>query len=147
MSKKVSKKERQEQLVANMRKWQRVENAAVAQTGNIIDNTTNPLIRFVAEVIQRDSTMHHKVQQLIIDSLTKESIKVSVDDFTAVWDDIEKHIAIEKQTITLAEESLAGLDHDREGVHKYLLEYLMADEQKHDRLLADLALIRKAMYP
>ncbi len=147
MSDKMSKKERQERLVANMRKWQKVENAAVAQTGSIIENTSNPLIRFVAEVIQRDSNMHHRVQQLIIDSLTRESIKVSVDDFKAVWGDIEKHIAIERQTVELAQESLAALDHDREGVHKYLLEYLLADEQKHDKLLADLALIRKAMYP
>ena len=38
-------KELQEKIVANMRKWQKVENAAVATTGKIIEDTDNPVVR------------------------------------------------------------------------------------------------------
>jgi len=141
-----SKKEAQKTLIENMRRWQKIENAAVAQTARIIEATDNPIIRFVAETIQRDSNNHYRVQELVVDTLTSTTT-VSVDDLAKVWDSIEEHIKIEKKTIELAEESLAALDHDRQGVQKYLLTYLLEDERKHDKMLADLELIKKGMYP
>ena len=51
----MSTKEAQEKIVANMRRWQRVENASVASTGQIIEKTDNPIVRLVMEIIQRDS--------------------------------------------------------------------------------------------
>ncbi len=141
-----SRKEAQSALVDSMRRWQKVEDAAVAQTARIIEETDNPIIRFVAETIQRDSLNHHRVQQLVVDSITRATT-VSVDDLIGVWDAIDEHIAIEKKTIGLAEEALARLDHDRDGIQKYLLTYLLEDERKHERMLADLELIKKGMYP
>ena len=140
-------KEKQEQLVAKMRRWQKIEDAAVLQTARILDQSEHPLIRLVAEIIQRDSTMHHRVQQTIIDSLERESINLFVDDLKNVWDAIEKHIAIEKQTIQLAKESIAALEGTKHPVQQYLLAYLLDDEEKHDRLLANLELLKKGMYP
>ena len=147
MSGRMSKKEQYEKLIANMRRWQGVENAAVAQTAKIMAATENPLIRLMMEIIQRDSNMHHRVQQLIIDGLGQSAMVMSVDELSAVWDDIEHHIEIEKKTIELANESLAMVDHPREGIYKYLLNYLLEDEKKHDKLLDDLKLIRKGLNP
>ena len=146
MSDRVTKRDKHLKLVENMRRWQGVETAAIAQTAKIMGDTDNPLIQLVATIIQRDSQTHHAVQQLIIDSITR-SFTLPVGDLDKVWDGIEKHIAIEKQTIELAKESLEQLDHQREGIYQYLLEYLLVDEQKHDKLLADLELIKKGMYP
>ncbi len=147
MSDKMSKKERQEKLVESMKRWQKVENAAVGQTARVIEQTDNPLIRLVMEGIQRDSNLHHRIQQLIIDSVTRGTTAVNPRDLENVWDGIEEHIEIEKRTVALAEEALALLDHDREGYQKYLLSWLLEDEKKHDKLLADLVLIKRAMYP
>ena len=33
------------------------------------------------------------------------------------------------------------------GCSNYLLTWLLEDEKKHDKLLADLSLIKRAMYP
>lgn len=140
-------KEKQEQLVGTMRRWQKIENAAVTQTAKIMEESDHTLIRLVAEIIQRDSNMHHRVQQAIVDSLERESINVLYDDLEKVWGSIEKHIAIEKQTIELAKTALSSLEGTKTPVQQYLLNYLLTDEEKHDKLLADLALIKKKMYP
>jgi hypothetical protein len=140
-------KEKLEQVVGVMKKWQKAENAAVHQTSKIMEDTDNPLIRLVMEVIQRDSNMHHRVQQMVVDSIERESIPVLVPDLEKVWDGIEKHIRIEQQTIELANQALAALEGTKNPVQQYLISYLLEDEKKHDKLLADLALIKKQMYP
>ena len=75
----MSTKEAQEQIVANMTKWQKIENASVASTGNVIEKTENPVVRLIMEIIQRDSQMHFRVQELIADSLTTKAISLSPD--------------------------------------------------------------------
>ena len=140
-------KDKQEQLVGSMRRWQKIENAAVTQTSKIMEETEHPLIRLVAEIIQRDSNMHHRVQQAIVDSLERESVNVLTTDLEKIWGSIEKHIAIERKTIELAKMSLQALEGTKSPVQQYLISYLLRDEEKHDALLSDLALIKKGMYP
>ncbi len=117
-------KEKQEKLVETLRAWQHVENQSVAQTADIIDKTRNPVIRLVMEIIQRDSAMHHRVQDFIIGTLEKEAVDVTPDDLAKVWGAIEAHIAAEKKTeelIAAARRSLAGT---RNVVQQYFLSYL-----------------------
>ena len=143
----MSTKEALESLVKDMKDWQKVENAAVGQTGRIMEQTENPLIRMVMEIIQRDSNMHHRVQQLIINATEGGTVHISVDDIANVWDAIEKHIEIEKKTIALATRSLEVLKGMKYPMQKYLISYLLEDEKKHDKLLEDLKLIKNDMYP
>ena len=140
-------KELQEKIVENMKQWQRVEDASVASTGRAIEKSRNPLIRMVMEIIQRDSLMHYRVQQLVSDSLERETISLSTDELAEVWDIIESHIKIEKKTIELGQQALDALKGKKMIVQEYLLNYLMNDEKKHDALLADLESIKKGMYP
>ena len=140
-------KELQEKIIENMKQWQRVEDASVASTGRAIEKSRNPLIRMVMEIIQRDSLMHYRVQQLVSDSLERETVVLSTDELAEVWDIIESHIKIEKKTIELAEEALGALKGKKMIVQEYLLNYLLNDEKKHDALLADLESIKKGMYP
>ena len=140
-------KEQQEDLVARMKQWQKLETAAVAQTATIMDKTEHPLLRLVAEIIQRDSQMHHRAQQFVIDSLEKTSISVPVEQLTEIWDAIEDHIRIERHTIETAKASLELIKGSSAVLQQYVLSYLLADEQKHDKLLADLELIKRKMYP
>jgi bacterioferritin (cytochrome b1) len=143
----MSTKEKQEALVENMKQWQKIENAAIFQTAKIMEQTEHPLIRAVAEIIQRDSHMHYRIQQLIVDSLEKEAVPVLIDQLSSVWETIEKHIQIEKQTIEMAQACLQSIEGTRNVVQQYLLNYLLEDERKHDKLLSDLDLIKKKMYP
>ncbi|NQT74294.1 MAG: hypothetical protein HQ553_16240 [Chloroflexi bacterium] len=137
----------QQDVVANVRHWQRVENAAIASTGQIIEKTENPLIRLVAEIIQRDSLMHHRVQEFIADSLDQKAVSLSPDELVEVWSLIEHHIKIEQQTIELAQQALNSTK-GQQGmiVQNYLINYLMQDEQKHNDLLSRLDDIKKGIY-
>ncbi len=143
----MSTKEKQEKLVARMTEWQRLEDATVAQTAQIRLKTQNPLIRLVMEIIQRDSVMHHRVQQAIKDSIETERINVPASDLVEIWDAIEAHIEMERKTVELGQLSIKELAGTGNVVQSYLLAYLQADEEKHDKLLADLELIKKGMYP
>ena len=144
----MSTKEAQELIVANMKKWQKIENASVSSTGRIIEKTENPIVRLVMEIIQRDSQMHYRVQELIADSLTTKAISLTPDEVGEVWDRIEKHIELEKKTVELAQSSLKAIEGNKGMlVQAYLLEYLLRDEQKHDVILEKLNEVKKGMYP
>ena len=143
----MSTKEIQEKIVDNMRRWQTIENASVTSTSNVIEATGNPIVRLVMEIIQRDSQMHHRVQGMIADSLGSKTITLTPDELGQVWNMIEKHIALEKKTVELAEEALAALKGKKMVVQEYLLNYLLIDENKHNEILETLSTIKKGMYP
>jgi hypothetical protein len=143
----MSTKEIQEQIVSNMRAWQKIENAAVTLTARIIEKTDNPIVRLVMEIIQRDSQMHHRVQELIADSLEVKSLSLTPEELGAVWDLVETHIETEKKTVEMAEQALAALKGKKMVVQEYLLNYLLIDENKHNAILDQLATIKKGMYP
>jgi len=143
----MSTKEIQEQIVDNMRRWQKIENGAVASTGMVIEKTENPIVRLVMEIIQRDSQMHYRVQELIAESLTTKTITLTPEELGDVWDLVEKHIELEKKTVEMAEEALGAIRGKKMVVQEYLLEYLLEDENKHNHILDSMATIKKGMYP
>jgi len=144
----MSSKERQEQLVENMKKWQKIENAAVVSTGKIIAKTNNPLIRLVAETIQQDSQHHHRVQQMIVDSMEKSPVSLQPEDVAEVWDLIKEHIEIEKKTIEFAKEGLEAIKGMKHlSPQHYLINYLLKDEEKHDEMLEALEKFKRDLYP
>ncbi len=140
-------KELQQKIADDMKQWQKIEDAAMSSTASVIKKTENPLIRIVMEVIQRDSGMHRRVQQLIIDSFEKQAIGLSVDDLASVWDLIEEHIRIEKMMVGNVERMLELLQGKKMVAVEYLLNYLKHDERKHDELLAALEKVKSGLYP
>jgi hypothetical protein len=142
----MSMKESQAALVEILRAWQQIEDRSGSQCAEIIERTRSPVIRMVMEVIRRDSAMHHRVQQFIIDSIEKEAVSLTVEDLEGVWEAIEAHIAAERETarlIAAARKTFAGT---KNVVQQYLLSYLAIDEGKHDQLLEGLNLIKRGMY-
>lgn len=143
----MSTKEIQQKVVSNMKQWQKIENASVASTGKVIEQTENPIIRLIMEIIQRDSQMHFRIQEMIADSLETKTISLTPDELGDVWDMIEKHIKLEKKTVELANEALEALKGKKMVVQEYLLQYLLIDEQKHNKVLESLETIKNGMYP
>jgi hypothetical protein len=137
-------KELNEKLVETLKKWQKVEDDSVKSTSEIITKTKNPVVRQVMEIIRQDSAMHKKVQQLIIDSFEKEALYLSPEELGDVWNLVEKHIELEKETIRLAEESRKN---SKSFFVRYLLGYLMTDEQKHNEILEQMEDIKSGIYP
>ncbi|HSB18422.1 MAG TPA: hypothetical protein VLD85_00280 [Anaeromyxobacteraceae bacterium] len=139
-------KAKQERLVETLKAWQRVENRSALQAAGVFERARNPVIRMVMEIIQRDSAMHYRVQQLLIESYENQAIAMSVDDLEHVWAAIQAHIDLERKTADLvaaARDALAGTNNP---VPQFLLAYLAYDEKKHDQLLEDLNLVKRGMY-
>jgi hypothetical protein len=132
------------ELVSTLTRWQEIENSSIAQTTAIMEKTKNPLIRLVMEIIRQDSAMHRKVQQVILDSIEKEAFSLTPEELGEVWEMIEKHSAMEKETIALAEKARHNC---RLFVQRHLLTYLIEDERKHDRLLSQLEDFKRKIYP
>ena len=154
----MSTKEIQEKIVTNMKRWQKIENAGVSSTGQIIEKTENPIVRLVMEIIQRDSQFHYRIQELIADSLETKTIHdlntqkdtqitLTPDELGQVWGMIEDHIKLEKKSVDLANEALEALKGKKMLVQEYLINYLLMDEEKHNKVLEHLDSIKKGMYP
>jgi hypothetical protein len=137
-------KELNEKLVATLKKWQKVEDDSVQSTTEIIAKTKNAVVKQIMEIIKQDSAMHKKVQQLIIDGFEKEAIQLQPEELSDVWSLVENHIELEKETIRLAEESRKN---SNSFIVRYLLGYLMTDEQKHNDILAQMEDVKRGMYP
>lgn len=143
----MSTKEKLASLAEVLREWQHIETASVVQTAQIIDRTGNPVIRQVMEIIQSDSAMHHRIQQLLLDCLERQAVTLTPDDVAQVWGAIQAHIEAERRTAALISEARKALAGTSEVVLHYLLSYLARDEAKHDALLEGLELVKRGMYP
>lgn len=125
-----------------MREWQGIERNAIDATIRIMEKTDNLLIRQFMEIIRNDSVQHHRVQQFIIDSLTKEPVHLTHEELAEIWDQIEAHDKVEKKTIEMAEKCKEECPF---FVQRSLLNYLIADEKKHDLILKELEDFKKNM--
>ena len=85
--------------------------------------------------------------QLIADSLESKTITLTPEELGNVWDAIEKHIKLEKKTVEYANEAKEALKGKKMVVQEYLIDYLLIDEEKHNKILESLATIKKGMYP
>jgi len=132
--------ERAAEMVEELRKWQGIERISMEQTAKIMEQTTNPYVRMIMEVIRHDSLMHHRVQQLIVDTLTAADVSLTHEELGSIWRSIEAHDEAEKEVIAIAEGLRAKA---WSPLHKMLLDYLITDEKKHDRLLEQLGEVKK----
>jgi rubrerythrin len=133
-----------EELVSTLREWQGIERQAIDNCTDIMEKTDNALIRQMMEIIRNDSVQHHRVQQFIIDSMTKEPVRLTPEELGQVWDEITAHDEVERKTIEIAKKLK---NECRFFVQKALLDYLIADEEKHDQLLGSLEDFKKNLYP
>ena len=136
--------ERIEKLVGALRQWQTIERKSIDSCANIMEKTDNALIRQIMEIIRNDSVQHHRVQQFIIDSLTKEQVRLTPEELGEIWEEITAHDEVERETIELAKELRKEC---RFFVQKALLDYLIIDEEKHETLLKSLEDFKKNLYP
>ncbi len=81
---------------------------------------------------------------MILDSLEKQAFTLTPEELGDIWELIEKHAEVEKETIELAEKARRNC---RLFAQRHLLTYLIEDEQKHDRLLCQLEDFKRNIYP
>lgn len=140
-------KEQQEKIVKTLKSWKKLEERSATSAGEVAGRTTNPLIRQTMEIIRGDSERHAQVQQLIIDTFEKASPSLTPEELAEVWGQIEEHIDLERKMVASVRETLDAVKGKRMMVQEYFLHYLLTDEEKHDRMLAELEQVKRGMYP
>ncbi len=133
--------ETSEEFLSGMREWQALEDRAISSARSMIAKTDNPLIKMTMELIAHDSEKHRLVQQMIIDSLTRESVHISPDELGELLDGLGRHVEAEKEAVCFAEEALCQSEL---FVNRFLLSYLVDDEKKHHSLLCQLESFKRA---
>lgn len=142
--KRMSGKESNQKLLTILKQWQKIEERSVNSLSSLSQKVKNPLVKEVLKIIRHDSQLHRLVQQFMINSMEKKAVSLSPDELAAVWTGIQTHIKMERASVLLgqrAKESCTNF------VHRYLINYLLTDERKHDDLLEKLEDVKKRMYP
>jgi hypothetical protein len=137
-------KELNENLIKTLKKWQVIEDQSVESTTKIMAKTKNPIVKHIMEIIRQDSAMHKRIQQLIIDNFEKQAMTLTPEELGDVWEMVDHHIQLERETIRLAEESRKN---SKNFLVRYLLGYLMTDERKHNDVLDQMEDIKSGIYP
>jgi len=118
-----------------IRDWQALEEDTIKFSDDTMKKSKNPLVRMTMQVIKSDSQKHKAMQQMILDSLTKEAVHLTPDELSAISDNLNKHIAAEEKSLELADKALKNSEL---FITRYLLSMLIADETKHHKRLGDL---------
>jgi rubrerythrin len=124
-----------------IKEWQQLEDHTIKFSDELMKKTNNRLIKMTMEMIKHDSEKHKQMQQMLIDSVTKEPFVLSPDELNALGAGLNKHMEAEGRSLQLAEEALKNSEL---FVTQYVLSYLIADEQKHHNLLHKLEELKKA---
>jgi rubrerythrin len=128
-------------LVKILKDWQKLEDETIKHSETTIKKTKNRLVKMTMEMIKNDSQKHRAMQQMLIDSITKEPFVLTPDDLASLSDGLNKHLAAEAKSLELADEALQNSEL---FVTRYILSYLIADEQKHHALLSKLNELKRA---
>ena len=144
MTEKKSQKEQMEELVALLTNWQELEVKGITFLTELQGTTENPVLKEVLEIIKQDSGQHRRVQQLMIDGLTKEAFTLTPEEVAEIWDKLDEHDQLEQATISMAHDARRSAGHP---VIRCFLSYRLADEEKHHRMLESLEDIKRNLYP
>ena len=128
-----------------LHEWQELEDGCMENTTTILKKTKNPLIRLNMEIVHQDSVMHKRVQQVILDSLESKAFSVQPEEQLGdIWDTIKECDRAEKKAIDMAKQASRNCPL---AIQRYLLEYLIEDEQKQEPHMGHIEDFRRSLYP
>ncbi len=104
--------------------WQRVEADTVEFANREIPNAKSMLTRTMLKVIELEAQKHGLLQQMIIDSMKKETVNLSPDELGILSGYINRYLEAEGKKLCEAEGSAAK---SRPFITSFLLSYLMED--------------------
>lgn len=124
-----------------IKEMQGLEDETIKFSEDMWKITNNPLIQMTMDIIKHDSEKHKVMQQMILDSLSKESLHLMPEELGVLASVLEKHIDAESKSLKLAEKAL---DNCELFSTKYILSMLISDEKKHHGMLGQLSELKKA---
>ncbi len=136
--------ESNEDFLKLLKKWRGIERSTISLTNKTLMKVDNPIVTALIDTIKQDSEKHKEILGLIIDGLEGTTV-LTQEDMGILAQFIENHAKVEKDSVEIAEQALKRV---RTALPKFLLNYLLTDEKKHDMLMDGLADIKaKIMQP
>lgn len=122
-------------LIKAMEAWMDSEEQTIKDAKYMKKEADNPLVKMTMEMLIHDAEKHKIVQQMVIDSLTKEAVYLTPDEFTPLKEVLSRHIVEENESLMRV---MATLDKREPRITRYLLSYLGADEEGHREVVGKL---------
>jgi len=141
MVRKKKSAEESAEFIDSLKEWLKLEDETIKHANSTMKKTKNKLVWMTMEMIKHDSEKHKAMQKMLIDSITKEPLVLTPDDLAALSDTLNKHLAAEAKSLELAD---VALNNSELFITRYILSYLIADEQKHHSLLTKLNELKRA---
>ena len=136
--------ETNEAFLKRLKKWIGIERATIKMAQPLLDKAENPILSCIIDTIKKDSEKHKLVLEMILEGM-EGTVVLTHEDMGIMSEFIDKHSQIEKDAVDIAEQTLEAV---RTPIAKFLLEYLLADEKKHDLIMDNLAKLKgTAMLP
>ena len=136
--------ETDENFLKLLKKWVKIEQATIRMTEGLLKKVDSQVVKVLIDTIHRDSQKHQMILELILEGL-EGTVTLTPDDMGILGEFLQKHTAIEQESVDIAEQSLKKV---RTPIAKFLLEYLHKDEQKHDFIMESLDKLKgTAMIP
>ncbi|MGO9016990.1 MAG: hypothetical protein ACLQVJ_01425 [Syntrophobacteraceae bacterium] len=140
-------KEQREQIASTMKDWKLLEKRSAESIDKVKAKCANPLICLMMDIIENDAVVHERLQELIVSSLQKQQITLSLDEVGEVIGLIREHTHIKGEMIQKTESMLAQLKDKSLRIQEFLLKTIIADEKKHKEMLEGVEKIRQGLYP
>jgi hypothetical protein len=122
-------------LIKAMEAWMDSEDQTIKDAESMKKEADSPFVKMTMEMLIRDAEKHKIIQQMAIDSLTKEAVHLTPDEFAPLKDALNTHIVEETESLMRV---VATLDKKEPRITRYLLSYLGADETRDRELVGKL---------
>jgi len=117
-----------------IKKWIILEENTIDSASDLINQSKNPIVKNIIDLIKLDSEKHKHILESIRLSLD-HTVTFSTDDLIVVDSFVEKHASLEKNAIETAEQAI---EMSSLPIPRFLLEQLLVDEKKHDSYMEEL---------
>jgi hypothetical protein len=124
-----------QELIKAMEAWMDSEDQTIKDAEYMKNEADSPFVKLTMEMLIHDAEKHKIIQQMVIDSLTKEAIHLTPEEFTPLKEVLNTHIMEESESLMRV---MATLDKKEPRITRYLLSYIGADEAGHRELVGKL---------
>jgi len=122
-------------LIKAMEAWMNSEDQTIKDAEYMKNEADSPFVKMTMEMLIYDAEKHKIIQQMVIDSLRKEAIHLTPDEFAPLKEVLNTHIVEESESLM---RFMATLDKKEPRIAMYLLSYLGADEARRRELVGRL---------
>ena len=140
-------KETNQKIVDQIRGWKELDSKSASLMKETIARCDHPVVCTVMEIIRRDAELHSRVLDLIVESMERRPLTMSLDQFGEVVGLIQEHLGVKEQMAKAMDETLSLAKDKSLGIQRFLLTYVLEDERKHQAMLQGIERVKRTLYP